>query len=175
MASLNPMVLMQHMIITAWPFSSIHIRVTLWWVQWRLKSPASRLFTQPFIQTQIKENIKAPRLAFVRGVHRGPVNSPHKVPVTRKMFPFDDVIMILNMLWKFFADGSEGVFYSRGLSMNISYLQLAWPLTLCWDFLLFAIGLMSSHKISMTSLWISRQERALWFATKMFYRTFNGL
>ena len=29
--------------------------------QWRLKSPASRLFTQPFIQTQIKENIKAPR------------------------------------------------------------------------------------------------------------------
>ena len=27
----------------------------------RLKSPASRLFTQPFIQTQIKKNIKAPR------------------------------------------------------------------------------------------------------------------
>ena len=32
-------------------------------------------------------------LAFVRGIHRGPVNSPHKEPVTRKMFPFDDVIM----------------------------------------------------------------------------------
>ena len=32
-------------------------------------------------------------LAFVRGIHRGPVNSPHKGPVTRKMFPFDDVIM----------------------------------------------------------------------------------
>ena len=27
--------------------------------RWRLKSPASRLFTQPFIQTLIKENIKA--------------------------------------------------------------------------------------------------------------------
>ena len=27
----------------------------------RLKSPASRLFTQPFIQAQIKENTKAPR------------------------------------------------------------------------------------------------------------------
>ena len=25
--------------------------------------------------------------------HRGPVNSPHKWPVTRKMLPFDDVIM----------------------------------------------------------------------------------
>ena len=32
-------------------------------------------------------------LAFERGIHRGPVNSPHKGPVTRKMFPFDDVIM----------------------------------------------------------------------------------
>ena len=32
-------------------------------------------------------------LAFVQGIHRWPVNSPHKWPVTRKMFPFDDVIM----------------------------------------------------------------------------------
>ena len=32
-------------------------------------------------------------LAFVRGIHRRPVNSPHKWPVTRKMFPLDDVIM----------------------------------------------------------------------------------
>ena len=36
-------------------------------------------------------------LAFVRGFHRGPVNSPHKWPVTRKMFPFDDVIMIIRI------------------------------------------------------------------------------
>ena len=33
-------------------------------------------------------------LAFVRGIHRRPVNSPHKWPVTRKMFPFHDVIML---------------------------------------------------------------------------------
>ena len=32
-------------------------------------------------------------LAFVRGIHRGPVNSLHKWPVTLKMFPFDDVVM----------------------------------------------------------------------------------
>ena len=31
-------------------------------------------------------------LAFVWGIHRSPVNSPHKGPVTRKMFLFDDVI-----------------------------------------------------------------------------------
>ena len=31
--------------------------------------------------------------AFVMGIHRWPVNSRHKGPVTRKMFPFEDVIM----------------------------------------------------------------------------------
>ena len=36
-------------------------------------------------------------LASVRGIHRGPVNSPHKWPVTRKMVPFDDVIMDFNV------------------------------------------------------------------------------
>ena len=38
-------------------------------------------------------------LAFVRGIHRGPVNSPHKWPVTRKMFPFDDVIMVILVIY----------------------------------------------------------------------------
>ena len=37
------------------------IAVTSQWARWRLKSPASPLFTQPFIQAQIKENIKALR------------------------------------------------------------------------------------------------------------------
>ena len=37
-------------------------------------------------------------MAFVRGIHRGPVISLHKWQVTRKMFPFDDVIMeIINV------------------------------------------------------------------------------
>ena len=34
-------------------------------------------------------------LAFARGIHRSPVNSPHKGPITRKMFPFDGVIIVL--------------------------------------------------------------------------------
>ena len=41
---------------------------------------------------QIKYQSSA-SLAFVRSIYRGPVNSPHKWAVTRKMFPFDDVIM----------------------------------------------------------------------------------
>ena len=43
---------------------------------------------------QIKHQSSA-SLGFVRGIRRWPVNSPHKWPVTRKMSPFDDVIMIL--------------------------------------------------------------------------------
>ena len=41
---------------------------------------------------QRKHQSLAP-LAFVRGIHRWPADSPHKGPVTRKMFPFDDVII----------------------------------------------------------------------------------
>ena len=40
-----------------------------------------------------RKHQSSPSLVFVWGIHRGLVNSPHKWPVTRKMFPFDDVIM----------------------------------------------------------------------------------
>ena len=40
-----------------------------------------------------KETARSASLAFVRGIHRWPVNSPQKGPVRRKMFPLSDVIM----------------------------------------------------------------------------------
>ena len=50
-------------------------------------------------------------LAFVWGIHRWPVNSPHKGPVTRKMFPFDDVITNFSQshdrLISFFNNGNH--------------------------------------------------------------------
>ena len=42
-------------------FCPLDITVTSKWARQRLKSPASRLFTQPFIQAQIKGDIKALR------------------------------------------------------------------------------------------------------------------
>ena len=42
--------------------------------------------------TDERKHQSSASLVFVRGIHRWPVNSPHKGPVTRKMFPFDDVI-----------------------------------------------------------------------------------
>ena len=43
--------------------------------------------------TDQRKHQSSASLAFVRGIHLWPVNSPDKGPVTRKMFPFDDIIM----------------------------------------------------------------------------------
>ena len=59
-------------------------------------------------------------LAFVRGIHRLPVNSPHKWPVTRKMFPFDDVMML--RVWR----NNDGLMKGRGLSILVSVLMASY-------------------------------------------------
>ena len=55
------------------------------------------------------KNQSSASLAFVKGIHRWPVNSPHKGPVTQKMFPFDDVIMMLHSGWRFGPRASSAV------------------------------------------------------------------
>ena len=50
--------------------------MTSYWPRWRIKSPASRLFTQSFIRVQIKENIKAPRHWPLCGEFTGPGEFP---------------------------------------------------------------------------------------------------
>ena len=99
-----------HQLRHRWHHRLLFITVTSQWGPWRLKSPACRWFAQPFVQAQIKENIKAPRPWLfrgihrwlvpwpLRGIHRWLVNSPYKGPVTRKMFLFDEVIMLWR-LW----------------------------------------------------------------------------
>ena len=46
-------------------------------------------------------------LAFVRGIHWRPVDSLHKGPVTRKIFPFDYVIMCTNIDMLFFKTAMD--------------------------------------------------------------------
>ena len=48
----------------------------------------------PWSQRNIKGLHYCP---FVRGIHQSLVDSPHKGTVTRQVFPFDDVIMILTV------------------------------------------------------------------------------
>ena len=62
------------------------------------------VYSTVYSGTDERKHQSSASLAFVRGIHRWPVNSPHKWPVTRKMLPFDDVIMyipetILRCIW----------------------------------------------------------------------------
>ena len=60
----------------------------------RLKSPALRLFTHPFSQAQIKENIKAPRYWPLWGEFTGNRRIPcTKASAAENASIFDDVIM----------------------------------------------------------------------------------
>ena len=52
------------------------------------------VYSTVYSGTDQRKHQSSASLAFVRGIYRWPVNSPHKWPVTRKMFPFDDVIML---------------------------------------------------------------------------------
>ena len=51
------------------------------------------VYSTVYSGTDHRQHLLSASLAFVRGIHQWPVNSPQKGPVTQKMFPFDGVIM----------------------------------------------------------------------------------
>ena len=59
------------------------------------------IYSTVYSDTDQRKYESSVSLAFVWRIHQGPVNSPHKWPVTRKMFPFDDVIMNSCAAWLF--------------------------------------------------------------------------
>ena len=78
-----------------WPIHSIPQSL-----QWRhMSAMASRITSLTIVYSTVysgadqRKHQSSASLASVQGIHRWPVNSQHKGPVTRKMFPFDDVIM----------------------------------------------------------------------------------
>ena len=54
------------------------------------------VYSTVYPDADLSKHQSSASLAFVWGIHRGPVNSTHKWPVTRKMFPFDDLIMVFS-------------------------------------------------------------------------------
>ena len=63
-------------------------------------------------------------LAFVRGIHRWPVNSPHKGPVRREMFPFDDVIMSISYPSFTLVEWSHFFVYTRQDCYHVSTIKM---------------------------------------------------
>ena len=73
-----------------------------WWTNIRLLhycdvimgAVASQITSLKIVYYIVYSDEDQRKIKAVREIPRSPGNSPHKWPVTRKMFPFDDVIMI---------------------------------------------------------------------------------
>ena len=68
-------------------------------------------------------------LAFVMGIHRWPVDSTHKGPVTRQMFPFDDVVMLkqgTSKTWQNLRSVDSGAVERTVGNDSISNLKTSW-------------------------------------------------
>ena len=88
---------------STWIWSRLRVSHSLQWRHNRRKSVSSNqphdCLLNRLFRRRLKKTSSCASLAFVRGIHRGPVNSPDKWPVTRKMFPFGDVIMLMIDPW----------------------------------------------------------------------------
>ena len=110
-------------------------------------------------------------LAFVRGFHRGPVNSPHKGPVTRKMFPFDDVIMRSIFLWIFNLVEVVGAAFAAIKMWYLLFHQTNWiwsvqSLGICCKLLHMPNRISTSPYLNMDTIicmYLYRYRNKLWF------------
>ena len=95
---------------------------------------ASQITSLTFIYSSVysganqRQHQSSVSLAFVRGIHRWPANSPHKGPVTPKMFPFDDVIMHLQAWSSFVMNtlSAEPLFDAMEVYANKSGTSFEW-------------------------------------------------
>ena len=111
-----------------------------------MSKTASQITGVPIVYSTVcsganqRDNQSSASLAFVKGIHRWPVNSPPKGPVTRKRFPFDDVIIcslmgkISYLIWLYdgFAKCVDPVF--PGTAWNVA-----------WDLLKSVCGIIILH------------------------------
>ena len=100
-----------------WPVQSNYNDVIMGAMAFQITS-ATSVYSSVYSGEDQRKHQSSASLAFVRGIHRSPVNSPHKWLVTRKMFPFDDVIMRYLDHQKRHSDGHP-----------LSHMSIAKPLT----------------------------------------------
>ena len=111
-----------------------------------------------------KKNQNSASLPFVWEIHRCPVNFPHKGPVTRKMFPFDDVIMTrllrvypaCTMPWPLLAWRPNEAWYEqsqnwlrRSLGTKLTFWVLRFPLTYRFWTPLFILRLQITRQLTV--------------------------
>ena len=79
------------------------------------------IYSTVYSDTDQRKHQSSVSLAFVRGIHRWPLNSPHKGPVTRKMSPFDDVIMNFQFLDFEHSSSWACVTYTLGIILRCMF------------------------------------------------------
>ena len=110
------------MMIITWAMDMSFQSPKLKWASWTHTTPwchdlmtvmASQItsltivYSTVYSGTDQRKHQSSALLDVVWGIHRWPVNYPHKGPVTRKMFPFDDVIMLylyIDTGWNLYAE-----------------------------------------------------------------------
>ena len=133
----------------------VNITATSWWVQWRLKSKTPSIVSSIVCSAaDQRKHQSSASLAFVRGIHHWPAKSYHKGPTTRRMFPFDDVI--LNMRNELSWDWIVMFEYEhRGNRRRGPYLDRALESAVMsiTEFLLIALWLYAAELMYVIAQW----------------------
>ena len=122
-----------------------------------MSTMASQTSSLPIVSSTVysrcrpKKHQSSAQLAFVWGIHRWPVNSPHKGPLKRKMFPFDDVIM------GYFSTDDVWLYAHQHVAVNMSITA---PFSLVWTFQLWNNTVIRRLYIETPSL--CSQQYGLW-------------
>ena len=124
-----------------------------------------------FLRRRSKKTSKLRVTGLCRGIHQWSVDSPHKGPVTRKMFSFDDVIMYTVCSWympsKLDSVIVNDVFYDsvkthRGLvtSYAVNWVNIAFSNCLSSNRLVVDWALTNNLR------WYFKQGTAFWFTIR---------
>ena len=108
-----------------------------------IRANASQITSLPIVYSTVYSGVderkhqSSASLTFVRRILRWPVNSPNKWSVTRKMFPFDDVIMYQNTQDAVMTDpivsDNETLFYQSAKNKDFTRTYCKH----CWNCVLF--------------------------------------
>ena len=100
-------------------YSVVHSAIAIWTTHYCdviMGAMASQIISLLIVYSTVysgsvqRKHQNSASMAFVWGIHRWPVNSPHKA-VTRKIFPFDDVITFSCFLCKMIKHTAEECFF----------------------------------------------------------------
>ena len=144
-------------------WSQYLLTLTLHWRHNELDGVSNKQPHDCFVNSLFRRRSKkTPKLrvtGLLRGNHWGPVNSMHKWPVTWKMFPFDDVIMIWKPRFKPHIN-DDAVLSGHSNDIDNRSTQRPWKyVNTLWKFLVYCC---CCHKIWHHTMFCCRHSLQLW-------------